>query len=326
MKAVSILAVSALTLSIAVAAQAADIKIAFNSVDDPASSGEATFAHAFADALEGTDFKVDLYPSETLGKEKERLDQVSTGLLEINLSAISTAYAVSPALKGITLPFYFDSNAQLDAIVAQGPLMETINAPLLAMGVNMVGINFIGTPMGIHNAKKDVATVADLADLRFRALNPEQLDLMEALGSNGTIIAWAEVANAIQTGVADGYFNPPSSAIRGGHTGFLTHYTPADLFPSTRAILMSDDWYNGLSDDEKSQIDEAIKAGLDANRAWLADWTTGVAAVQTELGVTITPLAAGERDKMKALAEPLWATTLTADQLALWQDAKASVE
>ncbi|OCX66276.1 C4-dicarboxylate ABC transporter substrate-binding protein [Thioclava sp. SK-1] len=326
MKTLSLLAITALTLSLGAAAQAADIKIAFNSVDDPENSGEATFAHAFADALEGTDFDVEIYPSETLGKEKERLDQVATGLLEINLSAISTPYSISPAFKGVTLPFFFDSNEQLDAILSQDDLMETFNAPLLENGVRMVGINFIGTPMGIHNSKKDVSTVADLADLRFRALNPEQLALMEALGSNGTVIAWAEVANAIQTGVADGYFNPPSSAIRGGHTSFLTHYTPADLFPSTRAILISDDWYSSLSDEEKTEVDGAIDAGIQANREWLANWTTGIAQKQQELGVTVTPLAEGEREKMMEMAAPLWAATLTADQLKLWEDAKAKVE
>ncbi|MBU2960008.1 TRAP transporter substrate-binding protein [Citreicella sp. C3M06] len=321
----TLITAGALTLGVT-CAQAAEIKIAMNSVDDPANSGEATFAHGFADALEGSDFTVEIYPSETLGKEKERLDQVSSGLLEINLAAASTAYSVSPVLKGLTLPFFFDSSEQLDKIMSEDMMMEVASAPLLDLGVRFAGINFIGTPMGIHNAKKPISTVADMADLRFRALNPEQLNLMESLGSNGTVIAWAEVANAIQTGVADGYFNPPSSAIRGGHTSFLTNYTPADLFPSTRAIMVSDDWYNSLSEEEQGQIDAAIEAGLEANRAWLADWTTEIAAHQVELGVTITPLAEGERDKMIEMAAPLWETQVSGEDFQLWTDAKAAVE
>lgn len=306
--------------------QASEIKIAMNSVDDPAVSGEATFAHGFADALAGTDFTVSIYPSETLGKEKERLDQVSTGLLEVNLAAVSTPYALSPLLKGVTLPFFFDDSAQLDKIISQPEMMDRINGPLLDSGVRMVGLNYIGIPIGIHNAKKPISTVADMADLRFRALNPEQIALMEALGSNGTVVAWAEVANAIQTGVADGYFNPASSAIRGGHTGFLVHFTPADMFPSSRAILISDDWYNGLSAEEQDQIDTAIAAGIAANRAWLTEWTTSVAERQKELGVTVTPLAAGERDKMIELTEKVRETQLSPEDYQIWVDAKAAAQ
>ncbi|HAR51766.1 MAG TPA: C4-dicarboxylate ABC transporter substrate-binding protein, partial [Roseovarius nubinhibens] len=165
-----------------------------------------------------------------------------------------------------------------------------------------------------------------MAELRFRALNPEQIKLQEAIGSSGTVIAWAEVANAIQTGVADGYFNPPSSAIRNGHTSFLKYYTPADLWPSSRAIVISEDWYQTLSDEEKTQIDAAVDAGLAANRDWVAEWSTSVTEKQVELGVTITPLAEGERDKIIAVAKPLWSETLTAEQLALWDQAKAAAQ
>ena len=309
---------------VAGAAQAAEIKIAMNSADDPAISGEASFAHGFADALEGTDFTVAIYPSETLGKEKERIDQVAQGLLEVNLAAASTAYAMSPLLKGVTLPFYFSNDKEMDAAIEAGNLMPAFNEPLLENGIRLVGLNYIGVPMGFHNAKMPISTMDDVTKLRFRALNPEQLELIEAMGSNGTIIAWAEVANAIQTGVADGYFNPPNSAIRNGHTSFLKYFTPADLFPSSRAIVISDDWYQSLSDEEKAQIDMAIEAGIEANRAWLAEWSVNVSAKQEELGVTITPLAEGEREKIAAVAEPLWGETLTPEQFQLWEDAKAA--
>lgn len=303
---------------------AAEIKIAMNSVDDPAVSGEASFAQGFAKALEGTDFTATIYPSNTLGKEKERLDQVAQGLLEVNLGAASTVYAMSPLLKGVTLPFYFSDDKQLDAAIEAGNLIPVINEPLLDSGIRLVGLNYIGVSMGIHNSKMPLATMEDMSKLRFRALNPEQVQLQEAMGTNGTIIAWAEVANAIQTGVADGYFNPPSSAIRNGHTSFLKYFTPADLFPSSRAIVISEDWYQSLSDEEKPQIDAAIEAGIAANRAWLAEWSTSVTATQEELGVTITPLADGEREKIVAVAKPIWAETLSPEQFQLWEDAKAA--
>lgn len=319
-----LLAATALALA-ATAAQAAEVKVAFNGADDPETNAEAAFVHGFADALEGTDFEVSVFPNDTLGSEKERYDQVSQGLIEVDLAALSSTFGQSPFGKGIQLPFFFESRAQLDAVAAETDVMETINAPLLENGVRMVGLNYIGMDIGIHNTKKPVSKVSDLADLRFRALNSEQLALQEALGTTGTIISWSEVANALQTGVADGYFNPPNSAIRTGHTEFLTHFTPVDLTPSTRVVLISDDWYASLSDEEKGQIDAAIDAGVQANRDWVEAWSSEVRAKHEAAGVTITELEPGEREKMMELAQGTWAASLDEADLKAWEDAKASV-
>ncbi|MGE4326417.1 MAG: TRAP transporter substrate-binding protein [Pseudodonghicola sp.] len=319
------LAATALALITTAAAQAAEVKIAMNGVDDPASNAEAAFAHGFADALKGSDFAVSIFPSGTLGSEKERYDQVAQGLVEVNLATASTSYGMSPLVKGVALPFFFASTDQFDAITRDTDILEKMNEPLLENGVRLVGFNYIGGSIGIHNARHPVATVDDMKDLRFRALNAEQLDFIQTLGATGTIVAWAEVANAIQTGVADGYFNAPNSAIRTGHTDFLKFYTPADISPSTRIVLISEDWYAALSDAEKAQIDAAIAAGIAANRAWVADWLPAVRAKHESLGVTYTELAPGERDKMAELSKEVWAKTLSPDELQAWIDARAAV-
>lgn len=319
-----LLAASALAL-VAAAAQATEVKVAFNGADDPKTNAEAAFVHGFADALEGTGFDVKAFPTDTLGSEKERYDQVSQGLIEVDLAALSTTFGQSPFAKGIQLPFFFESRDELDAVVAKTDVMDKVNEPLLDNGVRMVGLNYIGMDIGIHNTKHPVAKVSDLADLRFRALNTEQLALQEALGTTGTIISWSEVANALQTGVADGYFNPPNSAIRTGHTEFLKHFTPVDLTPSTRVVLISEDWYASLSDEEKGQIDGAIEAGLKANRDWVDAWSGEVRAKHEAAGVTITELEPGEREKMAELARATWSTSLDDAALQAWKDAKASV-
>jgi len=310
---------------IAATAQASEVKIAMNGVDDPETNAEAAFAHGFADALEGSEFDVSIFPSGTLGSEDERFDQVAQGLVEVNLATVSTTYGMSPLVKGVALPFFFADNEEFDAIINDTAILEQMNAPLVENGVRIVAFNYIGSSIGIHNAKKPIATVEDMSDLRFRALNKEQLAFQEALGATGTIVAWSEVANAIQTGVADGYFNAPNSAIRTGHTDFLTHFTPAGISPSTRVALISEDWYASLSDEEKAEIDAAIDAGIEANRAWVADWSVSVREKHERLGVTYTELAEGEREKMADLSETVWESTMTAEDLAAWKDAKATV-
>lgn len=315
-------AVAALTLvGAGTAAHAADVKLAMNGVDDPAVNAEAAFARAFQNSLEGTDFAVSIFPSGTLGKEKERFDQVSQGLIHVNLATASTGYTLSPMLRGAALPFFFENLEEFDAVMADADLLEKINAPLTANGVRLVGFTCIGTDIGIHNTKHPVTAVTDLEDLRFRALNAEQLAYQEALGASGTIVAWSEVANALQTGIADGYFNPPNSAIRTGHTQYLKHFTQAHIAPSARTVLISEDWYASLSPEEQAQIDAAVDAGVQANRDWIAAWEDEVLRKQLDAGVTVSELAPGEREKMVERVRSVYPELASEETLAAFQTA-----
>ena len=310
-----------LATALALPAQAAEVKIAMNGVDDPETNAEAAFAHGFREALGGTDFTVEIYPNDTLGSEDERFDQVAQGLVEVDLATVSTAFGMSPLMKGVLLPFLFEDGEEFDAVVGQAGLLNSMNEPLLPNGVRLAGFNFIGTGIGIHNTKKPITRMSDLKGMRFRALNAEQLAYQEALGASGTIISWSEVPNALQTGVADGYFNPPNSAIRTGHTAFLVHFTPVNVSPSTRAVLISEDWYASLSDEERGEIDAAIEAGLEANRDWVAEWEGTVRQRHEEAGVTISDLETGERDLMVEAASATWSDIMSEAELAEWTDA-----
>jgi TRAP-type C4-dicarboxylate transport system substrate-binding protein len=304
---------------------AADVKIALNGVNDPETNAEAAFIAGFEAALEGTDFTVSVFPSDTLGSERERFDQVAQGLLEVNLATASTPYGMSPIMRGIALPFLFETPEELDRVLAETDLMERMNEPLQPNGVRLVGVNYIGMPLGFHNTDRAITRMEHLQGLRFRALNAEQLAYIEALGASGTIVAWAEVANAIQTGIADGYLNPPNSAIRTGHTEFLRNFTRADITPSTRIILVSQDWYDMLSADEQAQIDAAIDAGVAANRAWVENWSGIVEERHRAAGVTLSELEPGEREKMVAAATPTWADVMEPEHLQAYLDALAAV-
>ncbi len=312
-------------LLVAAPAFATEVKIALNGVNDPETNAEAAFIAGFEAALEGTGFAVSVFPSDTLGSERERFDQVAQGLLEVNLATASTPYGMSPIMRGIALPFLFETPEELDRVLAETDLMEQMNAPLIPNGIRLVGVTYIGMPLGFHTRGRAITRMEHLQGLRFRALNAEQLAYIEALGAAGTIVAWAEVANAIQTGIADGYLNPPNSAIRTGHTEFLRHFTQADITPSTRIILISEDWYDMLSADEQAQIDAAIDAGIAANRAWIEDWSGIVEERHRAAGVTLSELEPGERDKMVAATRPTWDDVMEADHLQAYLDALAAV-
>ncbi len=138
---------------------------------------------------------------------------------------------------------------------------------------------------------------------------------------SSAVVAWGEVANALQTNIVDGYINAPNSALRTGHTQYLKHFTPATLSPSARAVLVSEDWWSDLSDEDRAKVAAAIDAGVAANREWVVEWTKSVAGKFNEAGVVVTELEPGERDKMRELSEEIFTNVLSEEDLAKYRAA-----
>jgi TRAP-type C4-dicarboxylate transport system substrate-binding protein len=134
-------------------------------------------------------------------------------------------------------------------------------------------------------------------------------------------VSWAEVANALQTGVADGYFNPPASALLFGHTAVLDNFTPLEAGPSARMAIISQDWYAGLDDKTRGVVDEAIAKGIAANREWTDQWIEYAMKQLQEQGVTITELEPGQRELFVEASKKVWGDVLDQKELAILTNA-----
>jgi len=302
-----------------------EIKLAMNGKDDVASNAEAAYAHGFSDSITSLGSKVTIFPSNSIGNEKERLGQVSQGLIQVNLATSSTPISMSPFMRGVTLPFLFNGVDEFDKVMANSDLVERINRDLVPNGVRLMGFNMSGLDAGMHNTNLPVTKLLDMSELRMRAMNASQVKFYSALGASSTIVSWAEVANALQTGIAQGYMNAPNSSIRTGHTQFLKHFTNMAIFPPARPILVSEDWYAGLSTSERANVDAANSAGIAANRAWLVDWADKISIKFSEAGVTVSDLDAGERKKFEAAAASTYAELLSPETLETYKQAIATV-
>ena len=209
----------------------------------------------------------------------------------------------------------------MDRALNEGGMLAKINAATTPSGVRVLSVNNVGQAVGIFNTKKPVNSVADMAGLRMRALDESQIDLYKAWGADGTIVSWAEVPNALQTGVADGYLNPAFVPLLFGHTDMIKHYTDAAIAPSLRITIVSEDWYQGLSDEDRAIVDAAADAATKANRAWL-DTQDAVIDKLEEAGVAVVRLDAAARAEFREASAPAYETDLlTPEQIAEWETA-----
>ncbi|MEZ5676272.1 MAG: hypothetical protein R3D81_13935 [Thalassovita sp.] len=92
----TLMAATASVLAFASAAQAMDdVVIAFAGTEDPVRDAEYVFIEAFANSLAEHGVQSVIHPANSLGKESERFDQVSQGLINVNVANGGTLFKAS---------------------------------------------------------------------------------------------------------------------------------------------------------------------------------------------------------------------------------------
>jgi TRAP-type transport system periplasmic protein len=302
-----------LVLTFFCAAEAGEIKIALDSPPDPEKSGTYVFSKAFSDHLIANGMTVKLYPDQALGGEDEKLDQVSQGLLEVSNSFLGKAGQLDPTIYGFNLYYLFDSLDHADKMIANSDIMEKINAGLTKKGVRLLALVSVGSFSGLGNTKRPIKTPADMKGLRMRAMDKVQTEYLSAWGASTVVVPWAEIYNALQTGVADGYINPAIVPVMFKHTELLKYYSDVKVGIPFRVVICSEQWYKGLNAKDRQIVDEAAALGVAANRAWQTQMEKSDLDTLKASGVEVYENTAEERAQFSELARPLYSKVTSAE-------------
>lgn len=307
----------ALGLATAVPAAAQEARIAVQCPEVQACA-DWVYAEDFAAALREGGMEATVFAGASLGKDAEIVDQLSQGLLQFGVTNFVMIAQVDPRILGFLAPYVFEDSAQFFRATQEtdSPLLDSIREEMAAQGVMIAGLPGLGGQMGLFNDTKPVETVDDLADLRLRAIDANQVALFEAWGTQGVVVDMPEFAGAVQQGIVDGYFNPPAVPLIFGHTEFLTHFTDLKAGTPFRAALMSADWYEGLSDEDRAVVDAAIETANAKNREWTyAAETTEIEQLEAA-GVTVTTPSPEALAEFRRRSQEVWDTLMPAGSVA----------
>jgi tripartite ATP-independent transporter DctP family solute receptor len=171
----------------------------------------------------GGKYKIKVFNKSALGTEKETLDQVKIGALEMNRVNISSLNSICPKSLVPTMPFLFNSIEHMRHVL-DGPVGEEILKGCEHEG--LVGLAFYDSGARSIYAKKPVRTLADAKGLKIR-VQPSDLwvAVAAAMGANATPMPTGEVYTALKTGLIDAAENNIPS-----YEGFK-HYEAARSTP-----------------------------------------------------------------------------------------------
>jgi TRAP-type transport system periplasmic protein len=285
---------------------AAVIKIALDSPPDLDNSGTYVWAKNFGDHLRASGLTPKEFPRDALGAEEEKLDQVTQGLLEVSMSDLAKAAQLESSIFGFHLPYMFESTAHMDRVMQKTDLFRKVNAGTTKKGVRVLALVTTGSYSGMANTKRPVNTPEDLKGLRIRAMDKNQVQYIQAWGANTVIVPWAEIYNALQTGIADGYLNAAIVPILFKHTEVIKYFSDIKYAAALRIAICSEDWYKKLSPADRKIVDDAVVKANTANRAWESQIETKSFQELEKAGVKVTRNTPEQRSQFSKLARTVY--------------------
>lgn len=216
--------------------------------------------------LSGGQMSLIQHPAAALGGERELIEAVQLGTLDMVITSTGPLPNFVPETQVLDLPFLFR-----DYDHARGVLDGEIGRELLDH-VDAAGFKALAwTENGfrhITNSQRPIHTPADLQGMKIRTMeNPIHLRAFEALGAAPTPMSFAELFTALQQGVVDAQENPivvisvSNFAEVQGHLSLTGHlYSPA-------IIMMSQDLWSSLSEEEQGWVMEATATSVEVTRA-----------------------------------------------------------
>ncbi|MEX0954531.1 MAG: TRAP transporter substrate-binding protein [Rhizobiaceae bacterium] len=273
------------------------------------------WAEDVAKQLNDAGLEAKVYIGGALGKDPELVDQLSQGLLQFALTNFVMINQVDPRVQGFIAPYMFDDMAHMFRALDETDLLAPIAAKMEEQGIKIAALTGLGGTVGFFNTRKAIEAPADFDGLRMRAIDSSQMELLKNWGASGVVVDMPEFTTSIQQGMVDGYVNPPVVALIFKHTDFLKYYTDAGAGTPFRSALMSKDWYDGLSDDDRAKVDTAVEQANLRNREWTYKAAEMEIGALEKAGVTVTKLTPEARADFMARAKKTWPLLMPPDSV-----------
>ncbi len=227
----------------------------------------------------GGKYKIKVFNKGALGTEKETIDQVKIGALDLTRVNISPMNAICPKTLVPTLPFLFQSVEHMRKSL-DGPVGEEILKSCEEQG--FVGLAFYDSGARSIYGRKPLRSVADAKGLKIRVQQSDLwVALVGAMGANATPMPIGEVYTGLKTGLIDAAENNVPSYEGFKHYEAVKYYSRTEHSMAPEMLLMSKRVFDKLPGADQALIRAAAKESVAfQRRKWDEQEARSLAAVK----------------------------------------------
>lgn len=206
--------------------------------------------------------KVEVYPNSSLYKDKEELEALQLGSVQILAPSIAKFGPLGVREYDVfDLPFLMSDDARARRMLAS-PMMADFHKKLEAKGVEPLA--YWGNGSHVYTCNRPLIRPEDFRGLKFRIQGSKVQDASaRALGAIPQTMAFADLYQALQTGVVDGEDNVPSNILTQKFYEVQKYLTVSNHGRLIYALITNKKFWDGLPADVKGPLQRAVKESTD---------------------------------------------------------------
>ncbi len=228
-------------------------KVAHTLTEDTTGHKALVEFEAFVEKETAGAVDVQLFPNGELGGDRQALDGVSLGNIQMSTMNASVLSGYDERFSVLDLPFLFKSQKKMEAAI-NGELGALFNSWMEEAGFMGLGFQYEGA-RSVSNNVRPIYTTDDLNGVKIRVMEtPMYISLFNALGANPTPMSFNELYSGLQQGVVDGQDNSPIVTYTTALHEVLDYYSLTKHTYSNAVIVTNKDYMDKLPEDVRNTI------------------------------------------------------------------------
>lgn len=246
--------------------------------------------------------KIKIYPSQQLGSERELLELLQIGSLDITKVSAAVLENFAPKIQVFSLPYLFRNDEHkfevFDSDIGKKLLLQPQEYWLRGLTYYDAGFR------SFYTKSKPIETPADLNGLKMRVQESAMaIALVNNLGGSPTPISWGELYSALQQGIVDGAENNPPSFHTSRHYEVCNYYSLNEHTAVPDILLIGTKTWNKLTDQEQQWLQEAADESAIHQRKLWAEAEKEALEVVKEAGVKINQ---PDKEPFMKMTQPIY--------------------
>lgn len=272
-----------------------------------------------AELSNGT-LQIEIYPNQQLGTEREILELIQIGSLDMTKVSVATLENFAPKTRILGLPYLF-KDRQHAFEVLDGPIGQKLLDDGQKYWLKGLGFYDAGS-RSFYSKEQPIEHPDDLKGLKIRVMESvTAIDMVQSMGGSPTPISWGELYTSLQQGVVDGAENNPPSFYLSRHYEVCKFYSLNEHTFSPDVLIAGTHFWNKLSEQEIKWLTEAVNNSIAYQRQlWAAAEEEALEEVQKAGVQIIRP----EKEPFEKRAEKVYLQYQDNEELyAMIQEIKA---
>jgi tripartite ATP-independent transporter DctP family solute receptor len=250
---------------------------------------------------------IKVYTGNQLGGEKDTIEQVKIGALDLVRINVAPMNNICPETMVPTMPFLFKSKEHMRKTL-DGPIGDQILKACEPQGY--IGLAFYDSgSRSLYSTKKPIKTLADVKGMKIRVQQSDLwVALLQAMGANATPMPYGEVYTALKTGLVDGAENNWPSYDTSRHFEVAKFYAVTEHSMAPEMLLMSKKIYDALTPQEQQMWRDAAKASVPVMRKLWDEKEAASRAVVEKGGAQVVEV---DKKSFQDAMKPVYAKFIT---------------